>query len=363
MMKKLLAMILCLALLLAGCNLAAPDTGESQSPTDPSTEATDPPTQPQETEPPVTEPPAPETVSGTVLADRTAVILTTVDRGAAVALAGDFDEAHYVVKTELGYGLIEKRLVRPEGGEVYAEWDGYAYSGAKLYNNYHLLPGGALDLTTNTQIKVLDAYGDNCLVQVGEVIGYMDLSTISTTRITYKPSGGADGGDISLSHQSSATVTLLSNFVTQEGETTGNATVLVDGAEIILGWYDRGDTLGIIAEDGFLEAKEGFHSVYLDGFCGYVRQNLVAQAGAEPYTEWDGYARANAPFYTNYYLSGEPARKLSTNTEIHVLMDLGNCCLVSVGEDTGYMDVSQISTTRITYSGGGGGGEWTETIK
>lgn len=365
-MKKLIAILLCLALLLAGCDMAAilgkdPGAAESMPPTEANTDPTEPDTPTDPTEPEATEPPAPETVPATALADRTAVILMTVDRDTVVELAGEYGEAHYLVKTEQGYGLIEKALVRPDGAEAYASWDGYAYSGAKLYDNYHLLSGNVQDLNMNTQIHVLDAYGDNCLVQVGDATGYMRLSTISRTMITYKPSGGADGGDISLSHQSGATLTLLSDFAPQSGDITGNATVLVDGAEIVLGWYDRDETVDIIAEAGFLEEKEGFCGVYVDGFCGYVRQNLVAQEGAEPYAAWDGFARSNAPFYSNYYLSGEPLRQLPTNTEIHVICDLGSSCLVQVGEETGYMDLSQISQTRITYSGGGGG-DWTNPI-
>lgn len=361
-MKRLLAFLLCLVMLfVAGCTPAEPDPTEEPTAATEPTEITEAPTEPsEETEPTETEPPAPETVGGTVLADRTAVVLTTANRDETVDVVGEYDEYHYVVKTEQGYGIIEKRLVRMDGGEAYVQWNGYAYSGAKLYNNYHLLPEGVQELAMNTQILVLDSLGDSCVVQVGETIGYMRLDEISHNYIQYTPgSGSADGGDISLGDRG---VTLLSSFVPQSGEVSGSAVVLADGAEIMLGWYDRGETAQIITEEGYAEAKDGWHAVYLEGLCGYIRQNLAAQEGAEPYAEWDGYAHSQAGLYNNYYLTGEPVTKLSANTSVHILCDLGNCYLVIAGDTTGYMDKGQVSETYITYSGSSGGGEWSDPV-
>lgn len=358
-MKRLLAFLLCLMLLLAaGCTQEEPVPTEEPTVATEPTQVTEAPTEPsEETEPTETEPPAPETVAGSVLADRTAVVLITANRDETLDVVGEYDEDHYVVKTELGYGIIEKRLVRMDGAEAYAQWNGYAYSGAKLCNNYHLLHEGVQELAMNTQILVLDSLGDCCVVQVGETIGYMRLDEISHNYIQYTPGGSSDGGDISLRQGS---LTLLSEFVAQSGEVSGSAVVLADGAEIMLGWYDRGETAQIITQEGYAEAKDGWHAVYLEGLCGYVRQNLVAQEGAEPYAEWDGYAYSQAELYDNYYLTGEPLTKLSANTSVHILCDLGDCYMVSAGDATGYMAKDQVSETYITYSGGGG--EWSDPV-
>ena len=105
-MKKTIAVILCLTMLLAGCGKNTPEAPETTaaaiSETQPATQVITEP--PATTEPPVTEPPAPETAPGTVLADHTVLILTTMNRGDTVEIAGEFDEAHYVVKLESGLG-------------------------------------------------------------------------------------------------------------------------------------------------------------------------------------------------------------------------------------------------------------------
>ena len=357
-MKKLITILLCLTLLMAGCSGDGSDALETTVPTLPETQLiTQAPTEPLETTvPPETEPQAPETVPATALADHTVLILATVNRGDVVEIAGEFDEAHYVVKLENGFGLIEKCLVMPEGQEPYAQWEGYAYYGAKFYDNYHLLAENVLDLSINTKVLVLDSLGDTCVVQLGDFIGYMPAGNISRNRINTDNSG-ADGGDIELGYHGS--VNLLSVFVPQSGSVTGNATVLVNSAEIILGWYDRGDTLDVITEAGVLEEKEGYLPVYAEGICGYVRQNLATLADAEPYTQWSGYSRSGAQLFDNYYLAGEPVTKPAANTAVQVLCDLGNCYLVQVGETIGYMDKAQISETWINYSGDG---DWSDPV-
>lgn len=373
-MKRLLALMLCFAMLLAGCSRnTAGSTGETQA-----AETTG---EPIETtavaEPTETEPPVPDTIPAAALADHTVVVLATVDRDAVVEVVGAFDEDHYVVKMEDGYGLVEKRLVRMADAEAYEQWDGYARYRAKLYNNYHLRSEGAQDLRMNTKLRVLDSLGDCCLVQTEETVGYMLESEISRNYIQSSSGGsssgggsggGADGGDISFSYRGG--ITFLSAFAPQSGEVSGTATVLAGETEILLGWYDRGETMYLVNEPGFAEEKEGYDTVYLDGLYGYVRSSLIAREGAEAYAQWDGYAYYHAGVYDNYYLAGEPTSQLSTNTVVHVLCDLGECYLVSVGEETGYMNKEEISQNRVVYGGGGssggsggsGGGEWSDPV-
>lgn len=366
-MKRILAILLCFALILAGCGAKKPEPTESketESVTVPAT--TQAPTEEPTTVPTETEPPVPETVSGTALADHTDVVLMTVDRDSTVEIAGEYDDVYYIVKTEQGYGLMEKRLIRLEGAEAYEQWSGYAVYNAKVYNNYHLLPDDVQTLNMNAQVKVLDSLGGYLVVQVEETVGYMRESEVSRYYINPAPAGGgntggADGGDISLRNQGG--IIGLYTFVPQSGEVTGKGTVLVNGAEIILGWFDRENSVAIINEEGFAEAKEGWYAVYHDGLYGYVRQSLILKDDEEAYTEWDGFAKYQAPLYDNYYLTGEAVSKLTANASVHILADLGNCYLVTSAETTGYMAKDQVSDTYISYGGGGGGGntggDWT----
>ena len=358
-MKKLLALLLVITVLfLAGCNA---DSGATTETAPATTEAPVETTEATEPAPTETDPPVPETISGTVQADKTAVLLSTANRGDQLDIVGEYDEAHYVVKMESGYGLIEKRLVRMDGEEAYESWEGYANYNALLYPTYALRASEGETLNLNTKIVVLDDLDGILVVQVDDAIGYMNAEQVSTGYIQpYSGGGGsADGGDIVLGIQGG--ITKLSVLAPQSGDVTGKGTVLADGAEILLGWFDRNEEVRIVNEAGFAEEKEGFYTVYLDGLYGYIRQNFLLKEGEEAYAEWDGYAKANAVIYTSFNLSGESV-KLNTNAELKILADLGDCYLVTSGEITGYMAKDTVSEVPISYSGwggGGGGGEWT----
>lgn len=366
-MKKWFILLLCFVMLIsAGCDDNTLDITEN-----PTTEATNEPTLPPETTTPTvppttvpeeTEPPVPETVTGTVLADYTVLLSITVPKDTEVEVVGEFDENHYILKTELGYGLISKKLVRLEGAEAYEQWNGYAKSNAKFYDNYHLIPGNEVKQKKNTKVQVLEDLGESLLVQIGDTVGYMRASDVSEKKIqsaTGGGGGGSDGGDISLDFQGD--VSLLSTVVVQEGEITGKGTVLADNAEIFYGWFDRDEQIQIITEAGYMEEKEGWYPVWLDGLCGYARQNLVLLDGEEPYAPWEGYAKKNAPIYDNYFLSGKQAKKLAVNTKVNVICDLETCYLAQVGEDYCYIAKDKVSETKIKTGGGGGGGggDWT----
>lgn len=373
-MKKWIAMLLCLMLIFtAGCVQDTPETTITTAvptettvpPTTLPPETTVPPTTvPPTTVPPETEPPVPETVSGTALADHTVYVMTTLARDTQVEIVGEYNEDYLIVKLEQGYGLIAKPLVRIEGAEAYKQWKGYAKSNAKFYDNYHLIPGNETKQKKNTELFVLEDLGESLLVQIGETIGYMRADEVSTKKIQSSSggssnSGGSDGGDISLDNQE---VIFLSTVVPQEGEVSGKATVLADNAEVIYGWFDRDEKFDIITEPGFLEEKDGWHGVYLNGLYGYVRKNLTAQEGAEMYEQWQGYSKKNAPLFDNYYLSGKQLKKLSVNTNVQVICDLQWCYLVQIGEDFGYIAKDQVSETKIKTSSGGSsnsGGDWT----
>lgn len=367
-MKRIFVILLCLSLLLVGCGKNPPvetTTPTTEPATVPTVQPTTAPTTEPTTVPTETEPPVPATLSAAALADRVYVVLMTVDRDSVVEIVEEYDEEFYLVKTEQGYGLIEKRLIRMDGAEGYESWTGYARYKATFYTNYHLLPGNEQPLNTNTKVQVIDALGDTLVVQLEDTIGYMRASELSRSYIQSAPSGGnsgsADGGDIVLGGVSG--IMPLSNFVVQKGDVSGKGTVLAKEAEIVIGWFDRDDPVAIVNEAGFIDEKEGWYGIYYEGVYGYVRQSLIRMDGEEAYTQWDGFAKYQAQMFDNYYLGGEAIAKLSSNAGVHILEDLGNCYLATSGEYTGYIAKDMVSETKINYNSGGGGGnsggDWT----
>ena len=335
-------------------------------------------------EPTPTPTPTPETVEATVITDRTVALFLTANRGDELEVVGEFDEKHYAVKIEAGYGLVEKRLLRMEGEEEYKSWDGYSVSNGLFCTNYRLDPKDSKTLTLNTAVKVLDDLEECYVVSYGDSIGYMQKSHVNNYYTVYTPptggggggnggggGGGADGGDITLSFGG---INLLGVFVAQEGEVSGKATVLADETEVMLGWFDRGDTLPVVAEEGFAEEKEGFATVYIDEMYVYVREGFLMTEEAEPYEEWEGYARYKAKLFDNCYLGGKETATLAQNAKLRVLWEFDTSYLVQNGDELAFVSKDEISRTYIQYYGGGGGNggggggvtggtqEWTDPV-
>lgn len=363
-MRRFSAILLALALILcAGCAKTSP-VPETQAPTQLPTQPTE--TQPPETTEPPTEP-LPQTEEGTILADHVPAILAVFSRGDTLDVVGEYDESHYVVQLENGYGLVEKQLLAMANAPAYETWTGYARWDAKIYDNYRLTGTPVQALSTNTRVEVLDDLGECLVVRVGDITGF--LSSKCASKFAFQSggsggggggsggggggggsSGGQDGGDISLGIRGG--ITLLS-AIPQQGAVTGQATVRADGTEVVLGYYDRDDTVQIVIEDGFCESWEGCCTVLLNDLYAHVSSSLIRRAGEEPYTPWDGYARYNARLYDSFYLQGE-GTVLYGNKPIHVLCDLGSCYLVTVDDAPGYIAKDFVSPTPISSGGGGG---------
>lgn len=349
--KTIILVLLALALVLAGCGSPSEETQPTlalKDSTQPTTEATVP------TEPAETQPPAPETVPGTVKADKTAVMLTTVNRGDKLDVVGQYDENHHVVKLEAGYGLIEKRLARLDTEGPFQPWSGFAAYGAKVYSDYLLRGAVTGELYLNRQVTVLEDLGDVLLVESGEIKGYIRKTQVSAYQIpTEQPKEekkeGQDGGDIVLGWQGG--VALLAAVAPQEGQVTGQATVLADGVPILLGWYDRNEEAALVAEEGFAPEKAGYYTVYLKGICGYVEKNLILKEGEQIYTPWDGYAVYGSKLYRGYDLRGDEIAAPQINSRIRVLQDLGSCYLVAVNGQEGYMPKEFVSEYFINLGG------------
>lgn len=386
-MKRIALVLLCLVLLLtAGC--------AKQEPVATTEVTTQPTTAPTETTAPPTEP-LPQTEEAIILADHVPAILSILSRGDTVDVVGEYDEGHYVIKTEQGYGLVEKNLLTMPDDESYEAWTGYSRWNRNVYDNYRLSGTPIQVLKTNTKIEVLDDLGGCLVVKVEDVTGFMKLEDISKTPIRAQKSGdssdgsggssggggssgsggGQDGGDISL--QFNGGIVFLS-AITQEGSVTGQATVRADGTEVVLGYYDRDETAQVVVESGFAEDWEGYATVMMDDLYAHVPEALIQRKGEEAYAQWDGFAKYNTMFHDNYYLQGE-GKRLNTNTAIHVIADLDTCYLVTVEDDFGYVPKEMVSEKRIvskkapaesggsgggTSGGGGGGGgqEWSDPV-
>ena len=385
-MKRIALVLLCLVLLLtAGC--------AKQEPVATTEVTTQPTTAPTETTAPPTEP-LPQAEEAIILADHVPAILSILSRDDTVDVVGEYDEEHYVIKTELGYGLVEKQLLAMPDDEAYEAWTGYSRWNRNVYDNYRLSGTPIQVLKTNTKIEVLDDLGGCLVVKVEDVTGFMKLEDISKAPIRAQKSGdssdgsggssggggssgsggGQDGGDISL--QFNGGIVFLS-AITQEGSVTGQATVRADGTEVVLGYFDRDETAQVVVESGFAEDWEGYATVMMDDLYAHVPETLIQRKGEEAYAQWDGFAKYNTMFYDNFYLQGE-GKRLNTNTAIHVVVDLDTCYLVTVDESFGYVAKTMVSEKRIvskkapvesggggggTSGGGGGGGqEWSDPV-
>ncbi len=329
---------------------------ETEAPTVPETTVlvTEPTTVPTTEEP--TEP-VPTCVNAEVQVSNAPAILTLLNRGTTVDVVGEYDEDHYVVKTDAGYGLVEKQLLRMSGEAAYKVWSGYAHGSAPVYAHYQLTGKAVKSLNLNTKVEVLDELKYCYVVKVGDVSGYMAKAQVSKNYIQYSGGGGgsADGGDITLSFGG---VFTLSN-VQQVGEVTGTAEVLADGAQVSLGYFDRGDMAPVVTEEGFAPDWDGYYTLYLDGMYAYLPQNLALMEGETPYEQWDGFAGYSAANYDSYLLQGEK-KNVAVNTSVTVLWDGEDFYVVSIKDAVGYMAKSQVGTNRFATGGGGdSGGDWT----
>jgi hypothetical protein len=275
-----------------------------------------------------------------------------------VDIVGEYDENHYIVKIESGYGLVEKQLLRLPADAEYVPWTGYAHSSTPLHNSYQLNDKTAPMLGLNTKVEVLDELEYCYVVQVGGASGFVAKEMISKNYIQYSSgnSGSADGGDITLSFGGIIPLAVIE----QSGDITATADVLADGTQVILCYFQLDEVVQVVAEDGFAPVWEGYYTLYLDGMYAYLPIELALADGEEAYTPWDGFAAQSSRFYDNRLLQGD-STKLNVNTTVTVLWDGGFFYVVSVNGTIGYMAAAQVGTSRFSTGGGSGnsGGDWT----
>ena len=306
-------------------------------------------TLPVETEPETTVSIEPELEYVTAQVNGIPAVLETFSRGDTLDIVKAFDEKHYVVKLGIGYGLVEKNLVRIEGEPEYTPWTGYAYQNAQVHSNYRLAGSPVKTLTANTQVEVLDDLGWCVLVTYDGNTGYMRQESLAK-----KPTGtysgqsvperteGEDGGEISM--QFSGMVTLLATRAPQEGTVSGKAMVLADETQIVLGYFDRGDQIPVLSNSA--DGKK--LTVYLDGVFAEISDKYVLSEGENAYADWKGQSNGIISVYADYWMLGSPIDRLNTNTTMTVLHELENCYLVEVNGITGYVEKENIVPAKET---------------
>ena len=338
-----------LVFLLAGCG-RPPVESTPTTMTEPVTETTQPATDESE---PASEP-------GIILVDHVSAVLTQLSRGDTVEILGE-QENCYIVDSEKGQGLLEKRLVRTSGEANYETWTGYAKYGALLHQTYHLTDDGGV-MSTNTKVQVLEDLIWCYLVQVEDTYGFVATDQISKQPLRSSsgsdegggngggssgggPSFGQDGGDISLTAFSSGSVSpvLLSNHAT--------GTVIADGAELCVGYYNRNDTVKVT------QYTEDTCAIYCDGVYAFVPRMFVRLEKDPVYETWTGYARWNAGVYQDYHLYGDPVKTLQTNAEVTVIGDLGYCYLIETEGEFGMMRPDEVSRWKYTSGSGSSDGD------
>ena len=380
-MKKVFALLLALTLVFAaGCSAKQEQPAPTAAPTVPET------TTAPETTVPETEPPLPKLEAGTIQGEHIPAILCQLKKGDLVEVTGYAEDGSAIVKIGDAAGTVEKELLRFAGDESYESWTAYARYNTALYENYKLTGEAEQKLKTNTELTILDELENCYLVQAGEDTGYIAKKQASKWRITSKPqtddgsssggspggggggsSGGQDGGDIQMAFY--ARLQLLSDVVK-----TGSAEVRADGGVVVLKYFKLGDTVQIVAEEGFAPKLPGYTTILEDGVYAYVPSDWVSKPGDETFESWDGFAGYSCYLYDNHEMRGEAVKQIYANKAITVLWQAGDVTLIRVGDDVGYISTATARTTRIpvqkkqedsggssggSSGGGGGGSEWT----
>ena len=352
-MKKLIALLLALCLLTAGCGKEqeAPEPPASTASTTQDTETTAPETTVPETT-------APKTTETQVMGDRIPVIRELLEQGTTLEVMG-YEETFAKVTAGTEEGLVETGFLRfPD--ELFESRTAYARWNAGLYPDYSCLGEPLEKLSTNTKLEVLEEL-ENCLyVQVGEQTGFVPLSQQS--RYRYRPpadsgsgdsggsggSGPQDGGDITLMHP--GVLRLLADAVK-----TGEAKVKVSGVPLVLRFCDYGERVSVLESGGAPEIPGYTAILESDGTTAYIPTAWLADA--QTFTPWEGYAGSNCKLYGSYLLLGKEVKTLYTNKPLTVLWDTGLTALVQADGERFYaasttLRQTPLVTTPAPESGG-----------
>ena len=340
-MKKTIAILLGLLLLLIGCAgqrqdlTTATTEGPTQAPTTQPTEAT------------VPETTAPKTTETRVMGEGIPAVWGLLDGGTAVEVTG-YDGTYAKVRVDGKEGLVETRLLR-FADESFEGFSGYALWNAGLYGEFSCLGEPLETLATNAKVEVLEDLEDCYYVNYNGKTGFLPASQLS--RYPYTPpaeggssdsSGGSsggggpqDGGDISL--RAVGTLRLLA-----AGEKNGAANVKVDGVPLILRFCTLGETVRVL--DGET-APAGYTAVLESEGKAYVSTDWLENA--QTFTPWDGYAGSNCGLYASFQLTGTPEKTIYANSKLTVLWTAGEVSLVQVDSARYYARTATLTKTPI----------------
>lgn len=134
-----------------------------------------------------------------VLGDGVELYLTVLSKGDAVKVLSRENGICELYMNGLIARVPNWAVQLPED-EPYEEWDGFAAKGMSLYADYRMrVP--ARDVVLNTQVRVLQEFGDLLLVSLDDGLYYVPADCVSQTYIQYNynsgggSSGGSSGGE------------------------------------------------------------------------------------------------------------------------------------------------------------------------
>ena len=373
-MKRYIAMLLALGLLLAGCGqkaqepTQAPETTAAPTETTEATETTEPETTVRE----------PKLVTATIMGEHIPVIRLLLAKDEAVEATGYESETIAQVQTEAGTGTVETRFLSfPD--EAFEPWTAYAQWNAGLYPSFDLLGETEVKLNTNSKLEVLAELGDCYYVNYNGKTGFVSSGQISkwqyvAPEVTEGKSGSSsgssprDGGDITMMER-------LPLRLLAETTKTGSAQAKIDGVPVVIRYASLGEQVQVVAEEGFADSLPGYLTIReTDGSYAYVPESWVQKDGDKAFESWEGFAGYNCKLYDNFTLSGKERKPIYGNTAVKVLWDTGTVAYIQAGDDLGFAPSGTLRTTRLPApsaedSGGGsshsssssssGGGDWT----
>ena len=289
------------------------------------------------------------------------IIYTTMDLYSEVTVIGQFDD-YYVIEGEEVDLIIDKRVIRLDREEPFTPWDGYAQSGAKVYETAYMDGEVIAELDLNTQVKVLDGKEDWLRIEWAEGNGYAHIDDISETMIVANRGGGNGGaqdgtdvsmGDLALVLEKKPDIVPLASCISQEIEPIANAPALTLTHETraYLFLTERDDELKVTKVD------EETCEIYTNGFYATAPRWLFRMDGDEAYEPWTGFAKGGEMF--GEYQMRNVLAELNTNDQVLVIDELPTCYVVEFDGQIGYVLLDDISETQIVARRGGGGGDWT----
>ena len=300
-------------------------------------------------------------------------IYEILELGTEVTVIGQIDE-YYVIEGEEVNLLIDKRFLRLEGEEAFESKDGYSKAKTNVYANGYMDEEVIATLKENTKITVVDGKEEWLRIEWDGGYGYINAAQYSKNKIVRYSGGGGggasgpqDGSDVSLgslfAQAPEGDVEALIAYYGPKMEELDavKAVTLTHETRAYLYLFDRDEIVKVT------KVGEVTCEVYVDGYFAEIPRWLVYLEGDEPYESWNGFARSKAQTYSKYQMRDAYALdQLKENTEVLVVDELPTCYVVEMNGEYVYMDLDDISKTRIKHysgSGGGGnssgGGEWT----